>query len=748
MLPSVSVLFVEDSGVEKNRILEALKRHFTIEIHALASTTDEFHELLTGRHWDMVVSEEYLSKTDAFEILDIINASGREIPVFVFSAYSDVRGAVECVRRGAADFRTKDDIAGLMESVSGALSRKKVRREDYEEYERELLTDMIEESRDLIFLIDEKSLRFRYVNRAVIEKTEYSFGELRGMTPVDLVRNLSAEVLRERLTGVSEGEQDKIVLFTEIVSKTGKVHQSEATVQLVYRKNENLFYARLEDLSEKIRTHENAMRMMQVVEHSTSGIFVTEKDGTVTYANPKLHRQTGFGEKDIIGQNIKIIKNIIEDSEEYDRIWATVLSGRRWAGRTKSITKDGGQVEVLSFVSPIRNSKGEITNLAFFDEDATLANEMKMQLIHAQKMETLGELAGGIAHDFNNVLTAIGGFASVISRKLKDRKDLSYLADKLVELSESGRALTQGLLGYSRKQEQEYRIIELERTVRKVTDIISLVFPEDIVIDVEMNSGGARIRAVESQIEQILLNLANNARDAMPDGGLLTVASSKSPSGKSVLIRIGDTGTGMPADVLANIFKPFFTTKSEGKGTGLGLAIVKDLMDANSGKIVCDSILGHGTVFTLEFPFVDIDEISCAAATSDSLVKLKGSVVVIDDDPGVREGIETMLEEFGYRAVSFDGYPSMYNKLEHLGEVSLAVIDMVLADSGSVIAAEALLEKYGNLPIIYMTGYDDESLKGKGIGSEGKIILRKPVFAYSLLKAIAEAASEKSVSGG
>ncbi|MCD8567207.1 MAG: PAS domain S-box protein [Geovibrio sp.] len=746
MLPSVSVLFVEDSGVEKNRILEALKKHFTIEIHALAATTDEFHELLTGRHWDMVVTEEYLSKTDAFEILDIINASGREIPVFVFSAYSDVRGAVECVRRGAADFRTKDDIIGLMDSVKALLSRKKVMKENAEEYEKELLIDIIEESRDFIFLIDEKTLKFRYVNRAVIEKTGYSFGELRNMTPVDLVRNLSADVLRERLSAVADGEQDRIVLFTEIISKTGEIHQSEATVQLVYRKNESLFYARLEDLSEKIRTHENAMRMMQVVEYSTSGIFVTEKDGTITYANPKLHRQTGFSEKDIIGSNINVIKSVLDDSGEYERIWSTVLSGRRWAGRTKSKTRDGGEIEVLSFVSPIRNSKGEITNLAFFDEDATLANEMKMQLIHAQKMETLGELAGGIAHDFNNVLTAVGGFAGVISRKLKDRKDVSYLADKLVELAESGRSLTQGLLGYSRKQEQEFRIIDADRTVRKVTDIVSLVFPEDIVIDVETECGGARIRAIESQIEQILLNLANNARDAMPDGGLLTVSASKSLSGKSVLIRIGDTGTGMPADVLANIFKPFFTTKSEGKGTGLGLAIVKDLMDSHGAKIFCESVLGQGTVFTLEFPLIDIDEISFAAATADSLVKLSGSVVVIDDDPGVREGIETMLSEFGYRAVCFDGYPSMYNKLEYLGEVSIAVIDMVLADSGSVMAAEALLEKYGNLPIIYMTGYDDESLRGKGIITEGKAIIKKPVFAHSLLKAMAEAMQEKSVS--
>ncbi len=746
MLPSVSILFVEDSGVEKNRILEALRKHFTIEIHALASTTDEFHELLTGHHWDLVVSEEYLSKTDAFEILDIINASGREIPFFVFSAYSDVRGAVECVRRGAADFRTKDDIKGLMDSVKSVLSRRRIRRED-DEYERELLIDIIEESRDLIFLIDEKSLRFRYVNRAVIEKTGYSFGELRNMTPVDLVRNLSAELLRERLTGIAEGEQDKVVLFTEIVSKTGEIYQSEATVQLVYRKNESLFYARLEDLSEKIRTHENAMRMMQVIEYSTSGIFVTEKDGTITYANPKLHRQTGFGEKDIIGSNIKIIKNVIEDSAEYDRIWSTVLSGRRWAGRTKSKTKDGGEVEVISFVSPIRNSRGEITNLAFFDEDATLANEMKMQLIHAQKMEALGELAGGIAHDFNNVLTAVGGFASVISRKLKDRKDISYLADKLVELAESGRALTQGLLGYSRKQEQEFRIIEVDRTIRKVTDIISLVFPEDVVIDADMNCGGVRIKAIESQIEQILLNLANNARDAMPDGGLLTVASSKSPSGRSALIRIGDTGTGMPADVLANIFKPFFTTKSEGKGTGLGLAIVKDLMDSHGGKITCDSVLGQGTVFTLEFPLVDIDEISCAAATADSLVRLDGSVVVIDDDAGVREGIETMLSEFGYRPESFDGYPAMHGRLGNLGNVSMAVIDLVLSDSGSIMAGEALLEKYGSLPIIYMTGYDDESLRAKGIDTAGKTVLRKPVFAHSLLKAMAEAAGEKSAGG-
>lgn len=744
MLSSISVLFVEDSGVEKNKVLEALKKHFTIEIHALATTTDEFHELLTGRHWDLVVSEEYLSKTDVFEILDIINASGRNVPVFVFSAYSDVRGAVECIRRGASDFRTKDDIAGLIESVRNTLARKKGLKESGDDYEKELLIDIIEESRDLIFLMDEKSLKFRYVNRAVIEKTGYSFGELRNMTPVDLVRNISAEILRERLSGVAEGEQDKIVLFTELVSKDGEVHQSEATVQLVYRKNESMFYARLEDLSEKIRTHENAMRMMQVVEYSTSGIFVTERDGTVTYANPKLEKQTGFSGKDIIGSNIKVIKNVIEDSAEYDRIWSTVLSGRRWAGRTKSNTKGGGHVEVISFVSPIRNSKGEITNLAFFDEDATIANEMKMQLIHAQKMETLGELAGGIAHDFNNVLTAVGGFASVISRKLKDRKDLSYLADKLVELAESGRSLTQGLLGYSRKREQEFRIIEIDRIVRKVSDIISLVFPEDVVIDLETGCDGVRIKAIESQIEQILLNLANNAKDAMPDGGLLTVSTSKSASGKSVIIRIGDTGTGMPADVLANIFKPFFTTKSEGKGTGLGLAIVKDLMDSHGGKIACDSVLGHGTVFTLEFPLVDIDEISCAAATSDSLVKLDGCVVVVDDDPGVREGIETMLGEFGYRAASFDGFPSLHNKLEHLGEVSLAVIDMVLSDSGSMMAEEALLEKYKNLPIIYMTGYDDESLKAKGIDITGKIILKKPVFAHALLKMIAESVNEKA----
>lgn len=743
MLPSISILFVEDSGIEKNKILDALKKHYTIEAHELASETNKFRDLFTSKPWDLIISEEYLRNTDIFEILDIVNASGLDVPVFVFSAYSDVKGAVESIRRGAVDFCTKDDINGLIKSINTYCQNVGSKKHIGGEFDEQMLFDLIEQSTDLVFLIDAKTFKFRYVNRAVLEKTEYSFGELRSMTPADLVSNLSYETLKEKLTDASEDQQKKIVIFTEIVSKSGKVHQSEATLQLVYRKNESLFFARVEDLSEKIRSRENALRMMQIVEYSSSGIFVVEKDGTITYANPKILKQTGFSEKEIITKNIRDIKNVIEESGEYEKIWSTVFSGRRWAGKTKSLDKNGEVKEVLSFVSPIRNTKDVVVSLAFFDEDATLANEMKMQLLHAQKMETLGELAGGIAHDFNNVLTAMGGFASVISRKLKDREDVSHMADKLVEFAESGRTLTQGLLCYSRKQEHDFRVCDVDAIIRKITDIISLVFPEDITIKVQAETSGLRIKAIESQLEQILMNLTNNAKDAMPDGGTLSIISSKSFLGDRVSIKVIDTGTGMSADVLANIFKPFFTTKSEGRGTGLGLAIVKDLVEVHKGFISCESVEGKGTTFTIEFPTVDIDEISGAATTSDSLVDIDGHIIVVDDNPGVREGMETMLDEFGYKSAVFDSFEALYEKIDQYEKIPLAIIDMVLFDTFSHNMVEELEKKYSGITIIYMTGYDEETLKNKKIDTGEKIILRKPIFAHSLLKVIAEAVKKK-----
>lgn len=738
MLPLINVLFVEDSGVEKNKILELLKCYFKINHNEIASTTDEFHRLLTSRHWDFIISEAFLNKTHILEILDIINISGKNVPVFVFSASSDVRCAVESIRQGACDFRTKDDINGLVESIKHNYEKRSSTKEIDIEYEKELLIDIIEESRDLIFLIDKKTLKFEYVNRAAVEKTEYSFEELRNLTPVNLVQNINLDTLKDRLSKLNTNEQDKLTILVELITKSGKIIHNEATIQIIYRKNEIYYYARLEDLSEKIRNVENAMRMVQIVEHSTSGIFLTEKDGTIIYVNPKIQQQTGFSEKEILGSNLNAIKTVIEESKEYDKIWASILKGRSWIGRTKSRCKDGTNLEVISHITPIRNTKKEIMNIAFFDEEATHANEMRLQLLHAQKMETLGELAGGIAHDFNNVLTAVGGFAAIIRRKLKEKNDISYYADKLVELAESGRTLTQGLLGYSRKQEHESKIIEVERQVRKVTDIISLVFPEDIKIEVEDNSDHARIKVVEQQIDQILLNLANNAKDAMPDGGTIALRIEKSLSKKSVLLRVTDTGTGMSPEIMANIFKPFFTTKTEGKGTGLGLAIVKDLVEINHGTIKCESTIGEGTIFTIEFPLVDLDEISCSEATAESLVKINGKIIIIDDNQGVREGIETMLEEFGYETTSFDSFPSMYKSLSEIKNVGLALIDLVLVDSGSILAEEALRERYPNIPIIFMTGYDDESIKSKGLSIENKILIRKPVFAHSLLKTMAD----------
>ncbi|WP_022851399.1 PAS domain S-box protein [Limisalsivibrio acetivorans] len=749
-------LIADTSAVERRRVSDALSAVFGDAEFFTAVSMSEFCSKFKECRCQIIISELKADGYSALRALDYLNTSNSSIPFIIFSSSSDVNTVVECIKRGAADYKTKDNLEGLVDSIRNIASNLVKNSHNPYKEDIELLGDIVEYTSTIYMAVDEKTLRIRYANSACINETGYSPEELIGMSPVGLFSGFSSGRMRNMLAPLIFRTRKKVSFYNDIIKSDGSSFQAEISLYPVFKTHETLILISAENITPKIKAQEHTSSLAQIIERSHTPITVTNRYGIVTYINQRVTEVTGQDPEAVIGESIERLKGGVTKGEAYSLIWKNVTGGRTWIGETRLLTKEGNEIRTYSYVSPIRNMNNEIVNLVFVDEDITEKETIREQLRHAQKMETLGELSSGIAHDFNNLLTAMGGFATIIRRRLGDDNAASKFADKILELAVTGRDITRGLLDYGRKKEFRRETVSIDDIVKKTSQMLAVIIAEDIVIDTELNCDERSIFADETQIGQVLMNLAVNARDAMPEGGTLSLETGAKyiepvdESGKTckipgyyVYIKVADTGSGMSEDTRSNIFKPFFTTKTKGKGTGLGLAIVREIVEKHGGFIECSSVIGEGTTFSVYIPEAKSTFLAEKDAVYDTIPYIKGKTLVIDDDAGVRESIETMLQEFGYETISMPGCNELKEfLLDSEFDIGLAVVDIVLKDHSGLIAGKLLHERDSAIPVIYISGYGEDDLMEKGLEVGGLNIVRKPVFTQELLSRISAEISQ------
>ena len=404
-------------------------------------------------------------------------------------------------------------------------------------------------------------------------------------------------------------------------------------------------------------------------------------------------------------------------------------------------------------VIPRFDSNNQVIGFIHIVRDITERKKLEEQLLHSQKMEAIGTLAGGVAHDFNNILTAIIGYGGILQMKMRDDDPLKVHVEQILASSDRAANLTRSLLAFSRKQIMNPRPVDMNKVVKGVEKLLLRIIGEDIQLKTILAEKDLIVMADSGQMEQILMNLATNARDAMPDGGVLTMGTETmrmdteyikthgyGKPGEYVLVSVTDTGAGMDEKTRERIFEPFFTTKEIGKGTGLGLAMVYGIVKQHKGYINVYSEIGKGTTFKIYLPLVETNIVE-EAKTKEVITLIGGTetILLAEDDIEVRKLMRNVLEEFGYKIIEAEDGEDAVNKFaENRDSVQLLILDVVMPNKNGKEAYEDIKKLRADVRALFISGYTANIIHERGILEEGINFISKPVSPGELLKTVRE----------
>ena len=477
----------------------------------------------------------------------------------------------------------------------------------------------------------------------------------------------------------------------------------------------------LHSLQQEQQSAESTLRKLsRAVEQSADTVIVTDRYGVIEYVNPAFEALTGYKRDEACGRTPRILKSGEQGPETYQEMWETLLAGNVFRGILVNRKKDGDLYYVEETICPVRDSDGQITHFISNGRDLTERLRLEAQLLQAQKMDAIGRLAGGVAHDFNNLLTIITSYSELALDAVPEDSPLEAKIHEILLAARRAAELTRQLLAFSRKQPQALRVVELNQVVASIAKTLPRLIGEDIEFSFAPGNDLGRVRIDPVQIEQVLMNLAANARDAMPQGGHLRIETScvcvdenyvqckpaVIPVGQYALITVSDNGAGIPREDLPHIFEPFYTTKPSGKGTGLGLATVYGIVKQNKGFIWVYSERGSGTVFKIYLPCVSDRMVEREASEPD--IKPRGSetVLLVEDEPAVRDATAEFLRLQGYNVLEAkDGLDALTVAEAQTATLHLVVTDVVMPNMSGGELARELSRLRPNTKFLFVSGY-------------------------------------------
>ncbi|WP_168205955.1 PAS domain-containing sensor histidine kinase [Geobacter sp. FeAm09] len=511
------------------------------------------------------------------------------------------------------------------------------------------------------------------------------------------------------------------------------------------------------ELDERLRAEKLLFKMSAAIRQCPVSVIIMDMDGVIEFANPKFIEMMKASEDEVIGRKLFELKASADPGSNFRDVWQTVVSGTAWHGEWCSRGRDGGGFWEYVTIFPVSVQDAGATNCIAIMEDINGRKSLEEQLRHSQKMDAMGQIAGGVAHDFSNLLTVIIGYATMLKNNPRDPDTALDRLDSILSAANRGVQLTGSLLAFSRKQILNPRLVDLVGIVRNMEDFLRQIIGEDIVLETEYDVGKCYILADSSNIEQVIMNLAANARDVMPNGGRISVKVAKTeldndfvaahgygPAGQHALLSVTDTGSGIGRHTLTRIFEPFFTTKEVGRGTGLGLSIVHGIVKQHNGYLTVSSREGVGTSFFVFLPlardsFLSGDDDHGADAASDDRPAGSGGVLVAEDDALVRALVSSILAQHGYAVISAeDGEDAVAKFHMHAGKVDLLLMDVVMPKMGGWHAYQKIRESRADIKAIFISGYASDDLLRNGLPAAGVNVLQKPLKQQELLTRVRE----------
>ncbi len=497
------------------------------------------------------------------------------------------------------------------------------------------------------------------------------------------------------------------------------------------------------DITRRLRDERALRRLATIVESSQDAIYTFDAEGTIAVWNAAAERIFGYTAAEIAGRSVLILVGGENAAARLQALLERIWDGEVVEAGTVAIRKDGEVIDAYYTTFPIRDETGEIVAGAAIVRDETQRRKLQDQLRQAQKMEAVGQLAGGIAHDFNNLLTAITGYTELARMSIGPGEGAADL-DEVLRAADRAAALTTQLLAFSRRQLLNPVPLDLSKVTRGVLPMLRRLIGEDIAVVEQLDDALPNVLADAGQIEQVLVNLAVNARDAMPDGGRLTIATRAQTLEQDdgpmphVCLAVADTGVGIDREALPHVFEPFYTTKDVGEGTGLGLATVHGVVSQSGGEVRVYSELGLGTTFKVFLPATDAAGVPVAAAAADAH-GLGGTetLLVCEDEAPVRSLLERVLTGAGYRVMSYDRPEDALSVADaELERVDALVSDVIMPGMPGPELARTLQERRPGLPTLFLSGYAAETVHGRGNLPLGSAFVEKPFDHTTLLQTL------------
>jgi len=594
---------------------------------------------------------------------------------------------------------------------------------------------LVENTYDLICEVSSDA-RFRYVSPNYLDVLGYTSRDLVG-------RNIFELVHPQDLAAVlAEFQKDKGTATFRYLHKNGEWRWIEGTGKWFLAANGERMAVVISRCITARKRAEEALRLSEeryrtLVEQASDGIFVSDSSGRYLDVNSRGCEMLGYTREELLHLTVRDL--IPADDLVSDPLRLEAVSSVQVEIKRRRLRRKDGSLMYTEF-SAKRLPDGRIQAIV---RDISDRLRLEEQVREAAKMEAVGRLAGGVAHDFNNLLTVINGHSELLRRQMGPQDPLRRHAEEIRKAGERAATLTQQLLTFSRRQAVEPRIVDLNAVVTESTRMLRRLLGEDILLTTRLATSPALIMADVGQLEQVIVNLAVNAREAMPHGGTLAIESIthvSENSGPVAHLVVRDNGPGMDRDTSARIFEPFFTTKEVGKGPGLGLAMVYGIVTQCGGTITVDSVPGEGTTFTIELPMATAGQLGTAPPADQRLRGTRGeTILLVEDEPIVRRFVREALTGLGYQVLeAANGPDALQRAAAYAGPIHLLLTDVVMPGMSGRQLAEQVGASRPDLRVLFMSGHSDEAILRHGIKESGQGFLQKPFAPDALARKVRE----------
>jgi PAS domain S-box-containing protein len=518
---------------------------------------------------------------------------------------------------------------------------------------------------------------------------------------------------------------------------------------------------RLQEAITRHQLQQSNQLLIAALESARDGFCITDLHGTMLHVNKSLETMTGYDRQELIGQNPRLFRSGAHPTEFYAELWRTILSRQGWQGEMLNRRKDGTMVDTSLTISPIVDGRGQLTHFVGIFRDITERKQLERQLLHAQRMQSLGTLAGGVAHEFNNLLAGIQGYAALGQREAGVSETIKEFLRFIVALSDRAANLTRQLLAFARKPALSRQPTSMAKLMTATADLVRRSMHVDVTLELQEGSeDGEPLTALAdaNQLQQVLINLALNARDALtaPEpilfrmygrnlAGEMPAFPESVPPGDYVVLEVRDHGKGMPPEVLNQALDPFFTTKEIGQGTGLGLPVAFGILHGHQGFLTLDSRPGEGTSACLYLPRLMGQASAVSVPLPDSTAVLEPepvpsrAILVVDDEQAVLDVVRRFLEIAGHRVTCVTTGTEGLKTLQSNPNFDLVILDLMVPREDGVATYRQIRERWPDLPILVCTGLLQTDPTRSPFQGEHVQLLRKPFRMNELWFAVSQA---------